>query len=272
MRLVLSGTLTTVMFRVTSKTMANNPFDCSRCCHILARCLCPQATQASAFCNISVSFPELLPLFVPIRNFLQIPVQVANGPGLFTAHFAFCIAEVQLLHAQEVTPVSEDRPLVARDTDRDALLDEVMVDIADWLASYPLIVLHGSQNLSTVCTNSACTHMSLSSNFSPASSSNITCPPLALSVFTTASILTILHMSRHGGRTILPCFLLETSPTKEESVRCQSVSRKKPATARNDHATQTSWSDCACDDEQVRASGAGDGMRGHRTERARGGR
>ena len=152
---------------------------------MLARSLCPQATQASAFCNISVSFPELLPLFVPIRNFLQIPVQVTDGPGLFTAHFAFCIAEVcphvlsQLLRAQEVTPVSEDRPLVARDTVRDAFLDEVVVDIADWLTSHPLTVLHGSQNLSTVCANSACTPMSLSSNVSSASSSNITCPPCA---------------------------------------------------------------------------------------------
>ena len=84
----------------------------------------------------------------------------------------------QLLRVQDVTPVSEDRTLVARDTDRDALLDEVMVDIADWLTSYPLIVLHGSQNLSTVCTNSACTPMSLSSNVSPASSSNVHLPSL----------------------------------------------------------------------------------------------
>ena len=231
MRLVPSGPLTAVMFRVTSKTMANNPFDCSRCCHIWARSLCPQATQASAFCNISVSFPELLPLFVPIRNFLQIPVQVTDGPGLFTAHIAFCIPEVcshvlsQPLRAQ-VTPVSEDRPLVARDTVRDAFLDEVVVDIADLLTSHPLTVLHGSQNLSTVCANSAWTPMSLSSNVSSASSSNITCPSWALPGFTTAPILTISHKSRHGGRIIPPCFLLETSPTKEESVKCQSVSEK----------------------------------------------
>ena len=188
----------------------------------------------------------------------------------------------QLLRVQEVTSVSEDRTLVARDTDRDALLDEVMVDIADWLTSYPLIVLHGSQNLSMVCANSACTPMSLSSSVSPASSSNMPCPPLALSVFTTASILTILHKSRHGGRTILPCFLLETSPTKEESVRCQSVSRKnqrrrgmtmphrllgviaRVTTSRFALKTRRS--------PNSGASGVGDGMGGHRTERARGGR
>ena len=183
-----------------------------------------------------------------------------------------------------------------------------MVDIADRLTSYPLVVLHGSQNLSMLCANSACTHMSLSNNVSSASSSNMPCPPLALPGFTTAPILTISHKSRHGGRIIPPCFLLETSPTKEESVRCQSVSRKNQRrrgmtmqaraveTARvyaaeaprsdftphrllgviarvttSRFALKTRSSPNSGASGASSASGAGDGTRGHRAERARGG-